>query len=221
MGVSIDTLVALHPRLFHMAEEGTWESIRLNGLLSTSAMLDRFEISGDRRTQIEERNRRHSELLSHPVYGNATIRDQIPMTDGALEKCLEGLTPTEWYKILNSKVFFWPTEDRLSRLFNARAYRGKVQTILTIDTESFLSKYADLVLLSPINSGSTIFKPQPRGLTTFLSISDFPFEYWEQKRKSAKKAVAEFTIPYSVPDIADFVTRVVHVKDKNIIQKIL
>ncbi len=221
MGITADELIELHPKLFHMAEEDTWESIRDSGLLSTSALLDRFEVKGDQRKEIEEKNRRTSKTICHANYGFSVIRDQIVMTDGALKKCLEGLSPLEWYKILNSKVFFWPTEKRLSSLFNARAYRGKTQTILTIDTKSFLGKYAGKIMLSPINSGSTIFKPQPRGLSTFLPMSEFPFEQWKQKRRSKKKAIAEVTIDYSVPDIKDFVESVVHVRDKEIIRKIL
>jgi hypothetical protein len=220
VGITINELVALHPRLFHMAEEGTWESIRDSGLLSTSALLDRFEVHGDERKEIEERNRRISKTIHHPSYGSVVIRDQIPMTDKALKKCLEKLTPFEWYKTLNSRVFFWPTEDRLSRLFNAKAYRGKTQTILTIDTKSFLTEYGDRVLLSPINSGSTIMNPQPRGPQTFLSIEDYPFDEWRKKRSRAK-AIAEITVNYSVPDIKKFVTSVVHMKDKQVVKKII
>ena len=36
------------PRLYHMAEAGSWESVKRHGLLSTTALLDLFEVSGDR-----------------------------------------------------------------------------------------------------------------------------------------------------------------------------
>jgi hypothetical protein len=43
--------------LYHMAEDGSWESIRQIGLLSTSALLDRFEVEGERRYAIESTRR--------------------------------------------------------------------------------------------------------------------------------------------------------------------
>lgn len=219
MGITIDELVELHPQLFHMAEEGTWPSICDLGLLSTSSLLDQFEINGEQRTRIEATNRREQIIITHPKYGAAVIRDQIPMTESALEKCLVGLAPHEWYRLLNKRVFFWTRSDRLARLFNARAYRGKTHCIITIDTTRMLEQYADRVRLSPINSGSTIFKPQPRGLDTFLPMSQYPFEHWSQKR-SRSTAIVEVTIDYGVPDIKDFVTDVVHMKDNTIIERV-
>jgi hypothetical protein len=106
-------------------------------------------------------------------------------------------------------------------LFNARAYRGKIQCIITIDTKEFLDKYSESVTLSPINSGSTIFNPQPRGPETFLSLNDFPYEYWKLKRKSKSKAIVELTVDYAVLDIAKYVTNVVHMRNDKIIENIL
>ena len=46
------------------------------------------------------------------------------MSDAGLYKCLcDGLTPREWYRMLNSKVFFWVTRERLEKMLNARAYK--------------------------------------------------------------------------------------------------
>lgn len=218
MGISSDEIVKLHPKLFHMAEEGTWESIRDGGLLSTSALLDRFEVNVADRIAIEETNRRTATVVRHPVYGSAVIRDQIPMTERALEKCLIDLTPREWYKLLNSRVFFWTSSERLARLFNARAYRGKTHCIITIDAKKFFDQYAGRVMLSPINSGSTIFRPQPRGSETFLPMSEYPFEEWSEKRSKAK-AIVEVTVDHGVPNVKDFVTEVVHMKDNKIVER--
>jgi len=140
MGITPAELSKIHPTLFHMAEPDTWESIEKNGLLSTSALLDRFCVKAPERKKIELSNRRSSVEIAHPQYGKVTIRDQIPMTDKALERCLEDMTVPEWYRTLNGRVFFWTTSERLTRLFDARAYRGKRQTIITIDTKSFLEE---------------------------------------------------------------------------------
>ena len=61
------------------------------------------------------------------------------------------------------------------------------------------------VTLSPINSGSTIYNPRPRGSTTFMRIADFPFE--ERRRARGRNAIIELAVDHSVPDIADVLFR--------------
>jgi hypothetical protein len=52
-------------------------------------------------------HRPESVTITHPAYGSAVIRDQKPMRDSALLKCLDkGLTPADWYRTLNRRVFF-------------------------------------------------------------------------------------------------------------------
>ncbi len=46
-------LVSRYPVLYHMAEDGSWEGIQRLGFLSTSALLDRFEVRDERRFAIE------------------------------------------------------------------------------------------------------------------------------------------------------------------------
>ena len=113
----------------------------------------------------------------------------------------------DWYEILNEKVFFWLTEERLERLLGARAYRQKRHTVLTVDSMGLLQKHAERAVLSPINSGATKPFPQPRGRDTFLLLKDYPFEKWDRKRRGRDPAV-ELAVIYSVPDIAEFVLRV-------------
>jgi hypothetical protein len=109
---------------------------------------------------------------------------------------------------LNGKVFFWLTPERVSGLLSARAYRDREHTVLVIDTAKLLGKYQADVTLSPINSGSTLYNPQPRSATTFGSLSKYPFNEWREKRRSATKAVAELAVKYGVKDIDKMVMRV-------------
>ena len=204
-----------------MAESGTWNSIKLHGLLSSQALVDLFEINGDERRKILEDHRPESIAISHPKHGHAVIRDQKPMRDSALFKCLnDGLTPTDWYQILNKRVFFWLTEERLLRLLGARAYRSKAHCILTIDTAKLLAKHSARVMLCHINSGSTIFRPQPRGNNTFKTIAEYPFEEWIEKR-GVPNAVVELVVDYSVPDIRDFILRVDERCGATLVQQII
>jgi len=130
------------------------------------------------------------------------------MSDAGLMKSLrDGLTPTAWYQLLNGLVFFWVSEGRLLRLLGARAYRTKRQCILELDTQKLLAVHSERVVLSPINSGCTKPNPTPRGNTTFLPISTYPYESWLSKRARAE-AVVELAVRYSVPDVRRFTKRV-------------
>jgi hypothetical protein len=137
--ITIDELVAHFPCLYHMAELGTWPSIKAHGLLSTSALLDLYGVNGEERQLIECCRRPESVTIRHDKYGPAVIRDQKPMSDSALRKCLRGMTPTEWYRLLNAKVFFWLTPERVLGLLSARAYRDREHTVLIVDTAELLN----------------------------------------------------------------------------------
>lgn len=209
MPINTDDFVAYYPRLYHMAEADTWESISRHGLLSTTALLDLFGVSGLQRREIESMHRPTSVTLTHPEHGRAVVRDQKPLRESALRDCLRGMTPQQWYKLLNRHVFFWVTESRLRTLMNARAYRGRKHTVLILDAARLVSQHADRILLSPINSGSTIYNPRARGRQTFLPFSEYPFEERRALRGTAN-AVAECAVVYSIPDVRSFTLRVEH-----------
>ena len=207
-GVGAQAFSERFPRLFHMAEAGSWPSIQRHGLLSTSALLELFEVRGEQRVALEARHRPESVTLHHPRHGTAVIRDQKPMNDAGLLRSLQGgLTPTDWYQLLNAQVFFWVSHKRLTKLLNARAYRDKRQTVLTVDTARLLARHEARVLLSPLNSGATKPFARERGPDTFLPMARYPFSFWDQKRKR-RDPVAELTVTHAVPDIRDFVLRV-------------
>lgn len=207
MPISPEQFAVYYPRLYHMAEAGAWPSIERHGLLSTLALLDLFEVNGDRRRAILSDHRPESIRIMHPQHGAAVIRDQKPMRESALRTCLRGMTPQQWYEILNSRVFFWVTGERVRTLLNARAYRNREHTVITIETAALLARYADRMSLSPINSGSTIYKPQDRGDETFRSFDQYPFED-RRKLRGLRNAIAEAAVVYSVPDLREFVLRV-------------
>jgi hypothetical protein len=116
-----------HPLLYHMAEYGSLDNIKKHGLLSTTALLDLFEIAGNERFAIESSHRPRSVTIGHKEHGSAIIRDQKPMSDGMLSKCLDdNLTPGDWYRIINSMVFFWATKDRLITFLSAPAHKDRI-----------------------------------------------------------------------------------------------
>lgn len=203
-----EDLVERHPLLWHMAEDGSWPGIREHGLLSTSALLDLYAVEGEQRRQIESRRRPQLVTIKRAGLPDAVVRDQKPMTDAALVKCLkDGLTPHRWYEILNAKTFFWVSRSRLDNLMQARAYRGKPQVVLTVQTRSLVAANRERILLSPINSGATLYIPQARGLDTFRSVADFPYDDI-RKQRSGRDPIVELVVEGGVPDIAAHVMMV-------------
>lgn len=193
--------VATFPELYHMAHEASWTQIQTHGLLSTTMLLDLFEITGAERQRIEECHRSEVVKITHAKHGDAYIRDQKPLRMSALEKCLEGVTPKEWLKLLNSKVFLWPTFEKVEELSNARAYRNQKHCLIAIDTLKLLKIHVDDVSLTPINVGATLYSPAKRSPGIFSSIEDFP------KRKTTDN-VKEVAISLSIPSINSIVNSV-------------
>ena len=202
-----------YPCLYHMAESNSWESIQRHGLLSTSALLDLFEVPGEMRVQLESQHRPDSIPIYHDKHGSAVIRDQKPMSDSALGKCLLDMTPAQWYETLNRKVFFWLTRKRVLGLLSARAYRSKRHTVLTIDTDQMLRRHSQNITLSPINSGCTLFRPVSRGSSTFARFSDYPFHL----RESHADLCVELAVEHSVRDISEFTIRVEEMQEERVI----
>ena len=189
-----------------MAESGSWPSIRKHGLLSTSALLDLFEKKGQERFEIESKWRPESVEISHPIYGSAVIRDQKPLRDIALHRLLDGMSVREYYELLNGKTFFWVRRERLETLLNAKAYRDRSHTILTVDTKALVKKHQKSISLSHINSGAIICGNHRRGTGTFKRIMDYPFD--EMKKKKGDEAIVELAVDYAVNDISELVIRV-------------
>lgn len=205
-GVAPEVLASFYPRLYHVAHISCWRSVRQHGLLSTTGLLDLFEITGIQRRAIETLHRPESVKISHPVHGVAIVRDQKPMDDRGLRRALQdGLSASDWYQILNGKVFFWLAEDRLERFLYARAYRNERHLVLVVDTAKCLERCAGQVTLSPMNSGATKPFPHSRGLNTFLPLRDYPFD---ERHRRGLEPVVELAIEYGVPDIVNFLIRV-------------
>ncbi len=193
-----------YPRLYHMAQSGSWPSIRERGLLSTSALLDLLEVTGSTRREIESRWRPTGVPISHPIHGTAVIRDQWPMPPEHLAAGLNGIAPQQWYEFLNRKTFLWLSEDRLIRMLNARPYRATAHDVLTLDTRMFVGEYMERIKVCPINSGFAMpmfGKVTPRSFETFQTIE-------RRAQTQGLGGLAELTVDYAAPDAWRFVTSV-------------
>lgn len=195
------------PRLYHMAEAGSWPSIERNGLLSTSALLDLFEVEGEEREAIEARRRPESVWITHPEHGEAWIRDNKPINETALKRTLEGMSLANWYRSLNGRVFFWLTTERLDKLRSAGAYAEREHDVLTLDTAYLLDAYAEEVELAHLNTGAVHAGANyPRGVGTFRRLENYPWK--ERLAKSSSEPIVELTVPGLVPNVGRFVVAV-------------
>jgi hypothetical protein len=211
-----DKLIARYPRLYHMAEVGSWQNILQHGLLSTVAALDRFEVGGMERVQLESRHRPEKVTLQGAGLDKVVLRDQKPMSEQRLAGALmDGLTPQQWYETINSKVFFWVQSKRLERLLSARAYRKDEHDVFTMDTKSFVNSHEHVISLCHMNSGNTFPMPFPRGMQTFQRIEN----YSAKPNGGPSKEVVELVVDYSVPDIAKHVIEIRRMKGTQVIQK--
>lgn len=193
-------LAARHPRLFHLTVPEALPGIRARGLLPTSALLELYGVGGAARVALETRRRPESVVLNAPGLGAAVVTDNLPLSEKALVGCLDdGLSPADWMRMLNARVFFWPDEASVAGLLAARANRGKRKAIVVFDTLSIARAHMARIELSPINSGATIRKAARRGLTTFTPAAQVSYEAW-RKMRGGRDSVRELTIVGGVPD---------------------
>lgn len=208
--MDVDLLIARYPRLYHMAEAGSWPNIQQHGLLSTAALLDSHGIHGAARQAYESRHRPEKMALNSAAIGTTIFRDQKPMSDARLQKCLgNGLTPRDWYFILNQKVFFWVSHERLLRLLGAREYRNDEHDVLTLDTEGLVRRYQASISLCHMNSGNTWPYPHARDETVFARIDQYPVR---ARTGGPLKEVVELVVDYAVLDIREYVITVKRMK---------
>ena len=200
----VERFSALYPRLYHMAESGSWPSIRECGLLSTTALLDLFAVDGEQRSRLESQWRPESVRIQDPERGIAVIRDQHPMPPEHLATGLDGIAPQEWYEFLNRKAFLWLSEKRLMRMLNAAPYRNADHDVLTLETRSFVGEYIERIAVCQINSG---FAKPMFGKVTRRSFESF--QSIERRAETGRlSGLAELTVDYAAPDVWRFVMSV-------------
>ena len=203
-----DELADLHPRLYHVTAPGAHEAIRRDGLLSARAILDKIGIDGEERTRLLERRRPTTVPLAHPEHGRYVLNDNLPLTEAALERCLDdALTPADWLRLLNGQVYLWPSEKRLRSLLGAKTNRDRPREVIVFDTGSLVAAHAARTRLSPINGGSTIRKPARRGLSTYAPLIARDYRAWQALR-GRRDTIAEVAIEHAVPDAGEHVVEV-------------
>jgi hypothetical protein len=207
-----EELADRHPRLYHVTTPGSMSGMIKHGLLSTSALLDLFEIAGEERAVIAACPRTAELTIEHPTHGKAIISDNSPLMIGALGRCLDdGLQPADWLRMLNERVFFWADRRGVSRLLDARVNRDRPREVVVVDTLSLAREFADRMEITPINTGATIRRPARRGLSTFAPIQAHTYQTW-QRLRGRRDRVIEVTVRGGVPDIRNHLIDIINTR---------
>jgi len=204
--------VMIPDQVYHLVETSNWPSVQRHGLLSAHELMRLAGLSPADRKRVSTTQRlRHTMLSDH-----VAIRDQAPMPADALQKCLVGMSPAEWYALLNRLVFFWCDRDRLNRQLGA--CNGRAQIVLTVDTKQLLARHARRVALTPFNTGNARRKPAIRGQATFVPYATWVESAWRSEaemlgilERPSSHAPVELTVAAAVRDVAEFILGVEHV----------
>lgn len=190
---------------FHLADAENWPSIQRDGLFSADALITRAGLRGQRAAPYRSYRGQGMQLPS-----GAWIRDQRPMPPGALARCLDaGLDPDAWYALVNSKVYFWLSRERLDR--HRAACGDRPQIVMVIDLPAMLERHAPRAYVTPFNVGNAMRRAASRGRRTFVPIEMWRATRWLAETRNGEPTrarshpPAELAIDHAVPDIMDFV----------------
>jgi hypothetical protein len=182
---------------YHWADPANLPSIRQYGLLSTERLTRLAGLNGAERAGLLSQYRPNQVELPNGI----VIRDQTPMPPALLAKALPpGLSPFDWYRLLNGFVFLWASFERAER--HRVAFAGSPQVLLVFDAALLLTELGDRVLLSPINSGNARRRPAPRSPRLFVPYHEWSDQGWpviEGQRRSRSVIPAEIVLEGHLP----------------------
>ena len=181
--------------IFHLAEASNWPNIKRNGLFCAHQLVIQAETSRSRQNQLTICQRTSHTILSNGV----EIRDQRPMPPNALLKCLINISPSNWYRLINSHVFFWLDIERLNRQKNACEPRP--QLVLTFKTSDVIDTYRKNIFVTPINTGYALRKAAKRGKASFVSYEDWLKSGWKRESEgltTRKRSLSHMPVELAV-----------------------
>jgi hypothetical protein len=113
---------------------------------------------------------------------------------------LEGMRPSDWYRLLNGFVFLWANRERVLR--HRRAFGKRRQALLVFDAIRLLANLGNRVYLSPINSGNARRHPVPRSSRLFVPYHEWLATGWPilgERPRSRLSPPAEIVIEGNLP----------------------
>jgi len=186
---------------FHLADAENWPSIQRTGLLSTAALIARAGLSGRAARPFVNYRERSMRLPSGEL-----IRDQRPMPPDALAQCLDaGLSPAAWYRLVNARVFFWLSVERLQR--HVAACAARPQVLVVVDLAELARRHGARAAVTPFNVGNARRRPASRGRRTFVPLDRWLASRWQTEARPGEPArgrhhpPAELAVEGAVPDL--------------------
>jgi hypothetical protein len=206
---NVERLVRIYPDAFHVTYAGHAEWILRHGLHCTDELLHLFEATDEQRAAAHDRPRATAiRRDSHPVYGNATIRDQGPLDLKMLKRVLNSDTSIEErLALLDSLVFLWPTRKRVRCFLRADSYADKKHDVIVLETAQLIARHGDRLRLSRLNSGATRSIEHKRRRDTFWPLDD-PRTTERLRHGCRDRAVAEIAVSGRVSDVGEFAIRI-------------
>ena len=192
-------LAAVAPQLFHLTAGDAWESIQEHGLRSATWLVRALALEEERAAALLTAPRESVEVIGDPAdpLGHATLRDQKPLTLSKLERLVEGITPENYIRLINDRVYFYMKAADVERVRGVRDAEGQPQLLLTLDSRRLLADYQGSVRVAKINTGATIGMQGRRGPRTWLAIDKFPGRATEVKEFTVLDGISE-VMPYLV-----------------------
>ncbi|WP_181164423.1 DUF7002 family protein [Amaricoccus solimangrovi] len=205
-----DQLAQRHPHLFHVTGVEAVPSVLERGLLCSADIVDQWEVPPEDRDALLSRRRPSPVPLSHPRFGRIVINDNAPLSEPKLARVLDdGLTPPEWLRMLNQRVFFFTDRKPLEALRGARLNEKRPKSVIVVDTRALAEAYGRQMEIAPINSGNTNYAAARRGLSTFAPLPQTDFSVWRTGRgRKNPDRIREVAVRGSVRDLARFVVDV-------------
>lgn len=177
-----------HPYVYHLTDQTNYNAI-LSGkrFLSTKDIVELSDIANPNEFLRGKRFNHETIKIGDTDY---KIRDQRPISEVVLARSLtDNWTNGDFIHHLNSRVFFWPNLNRLSRHYER--YKNENPVIFRFNSADILNLHPDAEFCR-LNSGATRCNSYlggnapERGPNTFLTANNYPL---------TASTVAELTVP--------------------------
>jgi hypothetical protein len=188
--VHVDQLTQRFPNLWHVTFAGGWEGIQRHGFLRTIDVAS--ESSGKLRTEITR--------VETADGTQVMLRDQL-RTRADPTRSLDDITPSEWWQLVNSRVYFFCRQRDVNTLVESYIGRRLPQEVIKLRAKPVLEVVADEIEVTTVNVGVFPRTRAPsRGRSSFVPLADYPVA------DAAK--IREITVAARVPIASSAITSV-------------